>query len=68
MTDKEYEQQRRECWEEYIAKHGLEYAIPEESFVFAFDRAYALGKQENKQERMLTPCFTDGFAAMRITP
>ncbi len=45
MTDKEYQQKKRECWEAYIAKHGLEYAIPEEAFIFAFDHAYSLGKQ-----------------------
>lgn len=45
MTQPEYEQKKRECWDFYIAKHGLEYAIPEEAFAYAFDRAYALGKQ-----------------------
>lgn len=45
MTQQEYEQKKRECWEEYVSKHGMKNAIPEEPFSFTFDRAYALGKQ-----------------------
>lgn len=44
MTDKEYEQKKQRCWEEYVSKHGLKNAIPEDAFSFTFDRAYALGK------------------------
>lgn len=44
MTDKDYEQQRRECWEEF-KKSVLPYH-PHNAIDFAFDRAYALGKQE----------------------
>ena len=45
MTDQEYEQKKRECWEEYTT------ISPQyKAFSFAFDRAYALGKQEIKQE------------------
>ena len=50
MTQPEYEQKKQECWEEYVSKHGMKNAIPEEPFSFTFDRAYALGKQEIKQE------------------
>lgn len=46
MTQNEYKQKKRECWDAYIAKHGLEYAIPEEAFDYAFDRAYILGKEK----------------------
>lgn len=44
MTYKEYEQKKQECWEEYVSKHGLKNAIPEDAFSFTFDRAFALGK------------------------
>lgn len=50
MTQTEYEQKKRECWEEFIdeGKHRLfsRYEI----FCAAFDRAYALGKQETDAE------------------
>ena len=45
MTYKEYEQKKQECWEEYVSKHGMKNAIPEDAFSFTFDRAYALGKK-----------------------
>lgn len=44
MNNDDYEQKKQQCWEEYIAKHGLKNAIPEDAFSFTFDRAYALGK------------------------
>lgn len=44
MTQQEYEQQRRECWEEYLSEHKTTYTRT--AFDYAFDRAYALGKQE----------------------
>lgn len=52
MTDKEYEQKRRECWEEFknAVFNGDTSHSPYGAFVFAFDRAYVLGKQETKQE------------------
>lgn len=43
MTDKDYEQQRRECWEEF-KKSALPYH-PHNAIDFAFDRAYALGRE-----------------------
>lgn len=52
MTQQEYEQKKRECWEEFknAAFNGdTTYSIYS-AFNFAFDRAYALGKQETKQE------------------
>lgn len=48
MTDKEYKQKKRECWEEFC-ESDKPYDV-EPAFAFAFDRAYALGKQESKQE------------------
>lgn len=50
MNNQEYEQKKHECWEEFIdeGKHRLfsRYEI----FCAAFDRAYALGKQEKDAE------------------
>lgn len=51
MTDKEYEQKRRECWEEF-KRTNLDGEVQWQPvsrydvFCAAFDRAYALGKQE----------------------
>lgn len=57
MTQSEYEQKKRECWEE-VSKEILTIGGGKEkrAFDFAFDRAYALGKQENdvEGEEMLT--------------
>lgn len=48
MTDKEYEQKRRECWEEFCNDSCFcnSYGMTEEAFYSAFDRAYALGKEK----------------------
>ena len=46
MTDKEYEQKKRECWEEFkneVFNGNISYS-PYGGFDFTFDRAYALGK------------------------
>lgn len=46
MTQPEYEQKRRECWEEFCKEHPLDAtANGGVAFRYAFDRAYALGKQ-----------------------
>lgn len=44
MNNQDYEQKRSECWEEYLSEHKTTYTRT--AFDFAFDRAYALGKQE----------------------
>lgn len=45
MTQPDYEQKKRECWEEYTT------ISPQyKAFSFAFDRAYALGKQEKEKD------------------
>lgn len=49
MTKQEYEQKKREYWEEYCQLHP-KYVIPAPHFEFIFDRAYALGKQEKDAE------------------
>lgn len=52
MTDKEYQDKKRECWEEF-KRTNLDGEVQwqpvnrHDVFCAAFDRAYALGKQEN---------------------
>ena len=48
MTDKEYQDKKRECWEEHLQKYGRPYCYT--TFSHTFDRAYALGKQEKDAE------------------
>lgn len=46
MTQQEYEQKRAECWEEFCKEHPLDAtANGGVAFRYAFDRAFALGKQ-----------------------
>lgn len=48
MTQEEYEQKKRECWEEFTT------ISPQyKAFSFAFDRAYNLGKQEKDADTMI---------------
>lgn len=51
MTQTEYEQKKRECLLDFCKEHCYD-IDPDVSGIFgyAFDRAYALGKQEIKQE------------------
>lgn len=45
MTNQEYEQKKRECWENFkFARRPLN--TDKKVFDYIFDRAYALGKQE----------------------
>lgn len=52
MANKDYEQKKRECLQEFCKLHDCEtpHDYIAETFSYAFDRAYALGKQEIKQE------------------
>lgn len=57
MTQTEYEQLKRECWERYKRDNWESLANVQEAFSFAFDRAYALGKHDlsnSKGEELLT--------------
>lgn len=63
MNNQDYEQKKQQCWEEYIAKHGIKNAIPEDAFSFTFDRAFALGKQE-KAKNATKPKFKIGQHVM----
>lgn len=53
MNNQEYEQKKRECWEEFRREYPeISCKSLLRNFVdFIFDRAYALGKQETKQEK-----------------
>lgn len=46
MTQPEYDQKKRECWEDFC-RHIVD---EEEEFYNMFDRAYALGKQKKDAE------------------
>lgn len=51
MTQEEYDQKKRECWEEFCKDNGLHadgkmFAATDKDFSQLIDRAYALGKQE----------------------
>lgn len=50
MTQPEYEQKKRECWEEYKREVQWLPVSRYDVFCAAFDRAYALGKQEKDAE------------------
>lgn len=58
MNNQEYEQKRRECWEEYLNTEPPQLAAwnkghAKEAFDSAFDRAYALGKQEKDADAVI---------------
>ena len=48
MTQQEYEQKKRECFNGFCKRYRIEEPSEQniESFDWIFDRAYALGKQE----------------------
>lgn len=46
MTQQEYEQKKRECWEEFTTMPLYK------AFDFAFDRAYVLGKKFGNSEQV----------------
>lgn len=51
MTQSEYEQNRHDCWIRF--KTESMFTLDEEAFKSAFDRAYALGKQENDSDTVI---------------
>lgn len=54
MTNQDYEQKKRECWEEFCKEHPLDTtANGGVAFRYAFDRAYALGKQFGYSEQVI---------------
>ena len=60
MTQQEYEQKKHECWEEFKREVQCLPVSRHDVFCAAFDRAFALGKQEKDadKEEMLT-CVKD---------
>ena len=46
MTPQEYEQKKRECWKRYKRDNWKSLANVQEAFNYAFDRAYALGREK----------------------
>jgi hypothetical protein len=54
MTDKDYEQKKRECWEEFCRANPShnKSIFARKVFAFAFDRAYALGQQFGNSEQV----------------
>jgi hypothetical protein len=50
MNNQDYKQKKRECWEEFIGNDGFPTETMRQCFNYAFDRAYALGKQEKNSE------------------
>lgn len=52
MPNQEFIQQKQKYWEEFKQKHKISRAdgMTADAFIMAFDRAYALGKQEKEAE------------------
>lgn len=50
MNNKEYEQKKRECWEEFQVANRTTLETTKQAFEYIFDRAYALGKQEKDSD------------------
>ena len=50
MTQQDYEQKKCECWEEFKREVQCLPVSRHDVFCAAFDRAYALGKQEKDAE------------------
>ena len=50
MTQTDYEQKKKECWDRCVEDVGIIGYIQKLTHDYAFDRAYALGKQEKDAE------------------
>ena len=53
MSPQEYEQRKQECWKRYKRDNWENLANVQEAFNYAFDRAYALGKQERDADTVI---------------
>lgn len=53
MNNQDYEQKKRECWEDFCNEHLFDphNIITQGIFGYAFDRAYQFGKEEKESER-----------------
>ena len=68
MTQQDYEQQKRECWDALhneLLKGEVQWqpVSRKEIFNYVFGRAYALGKQEIKQEKDAEDTAISGWMA-----
>lgn len=65
MNNKNYEQKKRECWENFCDEHLFDphNIITQGIFGYAFDRAFDLGKQEIKQETNSEETVISGWVA-----
>lgn len=52
MNNQDYKQKKRECWKEFIGNDGFPTETMRQGFNYAFDRAYALGKQFGNSEQV----------------
>lgn len=60
MTNQEYIQKKRKCWEEFqeeVLNGNISYC-PIEAFDYAFDRAYALGREAGVKGKPLDTYIT----------
>ncbi len=53
MNNQDYKQKKRECWKEFIGNDGFPTETMRQCFNYAFDRAYALGKQEKDADAVI---------------
>lgn len=61
MTQTEYAKVKQECLSDFCKEHGfIETADVKGIFGYAFDRAYALGKQEKEANKKKSPKFKIG--------
>lgn len=72
MTDKEYQEKKRECWEEFndIVRFQTHPSDPMNTFFQIFDRAYALGRQTETvtQEEIENEAVDYAFAENKKRP
>lgn len=54
MNKEEYEKAKVECWEDYTRASSHDGKSAYGAFLYAFDRAYTLGKKEKDAEGTLT--------------
>lgn len=52
MTQQEYQQEKRECWEEFQVANRTTLETTKQAFEYIFDRAYALGKLQASCEQV----------------
>lgn len=56
MTEQEYKQKKRKCWEQFCKDNGIDHEVNIgifDAFDQIFDRAYALGKQEKDADTVI---------------